>query len=113
MAANLTLNIQGGTFTMRGLSAATIALTVVNGTVIWNSAETIDSAVIGTGGTLDLEKDMRALTLTTCDLYEGASLLDEFARGTYTAGIDLNRCGIDDVTLRVGNNRRLTLGTAA
>lgn len=112
-AANLTLNIFGGTFISNLLGASTVTVTVTNALLIWNSAETIDALTLGTNGTLDLEKDWRAVTISTCDLFEGSKLLDENARGTYSAGIDLNRCGIDDVTIRVGNNRRLTLGTAA
>lgn len=114
MAGNLTISMVGGTMVSRlKTSANTVSITIVNATLVWSSAELIDSLVIGTGGTFDLEKDMRAVTISTCDLYEGASLLDEFARGVYSAGIDLNRCGIDDVTVRVGNNRRLTISAAA
>lgn len=114
MAGNLTLDIRGGRFVSQMKSTAnTVTATVANGTLVWSSVETIDTLILATGGVLDLEQDMRTVTIATCDMYEGASLLDEYARGSYSAGIDLNRCGIDDVTIRVGNNRRLTLGTAA
>lgn len=109
-----TLNISGGTCICRDLSTSgNVTVTLLNCTFVYNTSKTITALIVGTGAIFDLEKDSRAVTMTTCDLFEGASLFDEFARGTYTAGIDLNRCGIDDVTIRVGNNRRLTLGTAA
>lgn len=111
---NRTLAISGGTFIAQDVvSSGTVSITASNSTVVWNASKTIATLILGTKGVMDLEKDVRACTISTCDLFEGASLLDEFARGTYTAGVDLNRCGIDDVTIRVGNNRRLTLGTAA
>lgn len=109
-----TLNINGGVCEARNIKASgTAAATVTNGTLIWNSNKTIATLIIGTGGTFDAEKDSRAFTASTCDLFQGAKLWDEYARITYTAGIDLNRCGIDDVEVRVGNNRRLTIGSAA
>jgi hypothetical protein len=113
VVGNLTISINGGETISGIVTATTVACTISNGRLIWNATETIDTLIIGTGGILDLEKDSRAVTISTCDLFEGASLFDEYARGTYTAGVDLNRCGVDDVKIRVGNNRRLTLGTAA
>lgn len=114
LTGNRTLNISGGLCTIRDLSTSgTVNCTLLNSRIIYNATKTIAALIVGTGATFDAEKDSRAFTITDCDLYQGASLLDEFARGTYTNGIDLNRCGIDDVTIRVGNNRRLTLGTAA
>lgn len=109
-----TFNIKGGTCIARDLTTSgTVNVTVYNSRIEWDSSKTIAALMIGSGGILDAEKDVRAFTVTACDLYEGSSLLDGFARITYTAGVDLNRCGIDDVTIRLGNNRRLTPSTAA
>lgn len=113
MTNNLTISINGGEMTCGVSSAATVSCTVANGRLTWNSAETIDSYIGRTKGILDLEKDSRAVTISTCDLFEGAQVLDDNARGTYTAGIDANGCGNDDVVIRVGNNRRFTIGAAA
>ena len=113
-SASRTLNAYGGRSVWRDIqSSGNVTLVVYDSTVAWNANKTIFSVALGNKGVLDLEKDMRACTVTTCDLYAGAFLLDDFARGTYSAGIDLNHCGIDDVTVRLGNNRRLTPSTAA
>jgi hypothetical protein len=110
----LTLNMSGGQCEVRTSgTVTTFNIVVLNATLIWNCTLTMTSIIVGSKGVVDAEKGAGAFTATTCDLFEGASWFDEYARGTYTAGIDLNRCGLDDVKLRVGNNRRLTLGTAA
>jgi hypothetical protein len=109
-----TFNVSGGECTIRDLATSgTVTVTLLNCRFTYNATKTIASCTVGTNATFDAEKDLRAFTVTALDLYQGASWLDEFARATYTAGIDLNRCGIDDVTVRVGNNRRLTIGAVA
>lgn len=113
-SANRSLTAYGGRSTWRDIqTGGTMTFVVYDSTIVYNSTKTLGSCTLGNKGVLDLEKDMRAVTISVLDMFAGASLLDEFARGTYSAGVDLNRCGIDDVTIRLGNNRRLTPGTAA
>ena len=57
--------------------------------------------------------DRTGTTFTNCDLFKGAKWNDPNKVVTTTNGIDLNQCGIEDVTINVGKNRRLTLGTPA
>lgn len=109
-----TFNISGGECMVRDLATSgTVNATLLNCRFTYNATKTLTTVILSTKAVFDAEKDQRAFTITNLDLYEGASLLDEFARGTYTNGIDLNRCGIDDVTLRFGTNRRITLGSVA
>lgn len=109
-----TFNISGGECTIRDLATSgTVNATLLNCRFTYNATKTLTTVILSTKAVFDAEKDQRAFTITNLDLYEGASLLDEFARGTYTNGIDLNRCGVDDVTLRFGTNRRITLGAVA
>jgi hypothetical protein len=108
MSGNLTINTNGGELICGVSSASTVSVTVANGTVVWNSAEQINTHVGRTQGVLDLEQDARAVTISSSTVFEGASILDDNARGTYSAGVVCSGCGNDDVTLRFGNNRTLT-----
>lgn len=114
MEGNLTLDLTGGTYLSRMASSAnSVTATVENARLEWSSEETIDALEIRKAGIVDGEQDLRSLTLTACDLYEGASLLMGNGRAvTYTAGIDLNRTDLSGVTLRVGNNKRLSISAA-
>lgn len=109
-----TWNIRGGNLVIEDMrDAGGNNFVVTNANVIYNASRTIASLSAGSAGVFDLSQGTKAVTITTCDLFEGATLKDPFARGTYTAGVDLNECGLSDVTLDVSVNRRLTLGTAA
>lgn len=113
-SAIVTVTQYGGTAIFEDFNVATgVSITSYDGTIVWNTTETITSLTLGTNSTFDAERDVRPFTITALDMFNKASLLDEYARITYTAGIDLNRCGLDDVTVRVGNNRRLTIGSVA
>lgn len=114
VAGDRTLTVYGGTFEMRdGKTSGTISMTVNAGTVLWNADKTITTCILGSRGTFNAENDMRSFTVTNLDLYGGAKWLDGFARATLTNGLDLNRCALADCEIRIGTNRRLTLGTAA
>jgi hypothetical protein len=81
------------------------------GTIVWNSTGSqIETLRLTNGATFDAEQDSRPFTISFVDLFAGAAFLDGFGRGTYENGIDLNRCGPSEVTLRLGSNQRITLG---
>lgn len=114
LTAVRTFYIDGGTCTMQDMNiSGAFSTEIGNGRLIFNSQATIASAIIQDQGILDLEQDRRAVTITTCDLFSGASLFDRYTRTIYTAGIDLNRCSNADVRIRFGNHRRVTLGAVA
>ncbi len=50
---------------------------------------------------------MRALTITTSNLYAGATFLDPHGRATVTNGHKLNRCRISDVVIDAGFDKTL------
>ena len=66
-------------------------------------------------GSIEFGNDNRSLTktFTNVDLFAGASWNDPNQIITTTNGIDLNRCGIEDVIVRIGKHRRITPGTVA
>ena len=118
-----TINQSGGTLTTN--SAATTvnvvdgewihyagAVTTLNldkGDVRYRSTGTLTTANVGSGGNLDFRQDMRARTVTTCDIFEGAEIHDPFGSVTFTNGIDLNRTTIEQVTLDLQHHKKLSL----
>jgi len=101
----------GGTWTHK--TGAVTTLVVNSGTCYYHSSGTATTSTVGDGGTLDFSQDSTARTLTTCEMYKGATLLDPNKTVTFTAAIDLNQCGLDDVELDLGENIRLTRGSVA
>ncbi len=100
----------GGTHYHRN---GTLASTKIDGgTLYYASPNNITLLDIGSAGTVDLSQDLRTLTCTTCNLYAGATLRDPQGRVTWTNGIDLERCSIDDVTIDVGSHKKLTVAAA-
>ncbi len=104
----------GASLTLKGGGGTISVLTVEVGAVV--------DVQRGDSFTVTLTKLSGTLTLTNTngptgrnfsnfDMYRGATLIDPYKLGTYTNGIDLNQCKLSDVTLDVGSDVRLTLGT--
>lgn len=106
-SAATTITQTDGELWIEGAGAVT-TLTVDEGAVRYNSSGTITTLNVGDGGTIDFSGDGRAKTATTTTLQSGATLTDSLAVVTYTNGIILDRCRIQDVTLDLGHNRTLT-----
>lgn len=123
--SSATLTINGGTITTNSaVSAATVyagtwthragnvtTLNVDGGTVNWEAGGvTLATLRISSGGVFDKSRDARALTITNAvQLYKGATLKDPNGTITFSGGITLNRCTLDDVTIDVGPNRTITV----
>ena len=80
-----------------------------SGTVEVNGAPTVAKFIVGSGGFLDLSKDARPFTVSACDLYAGGRIYDPFKRATWSTGIVLKQCGLEDVTLNIGNDRTVSI----
>jgi hypothetical protein len=103
----------GGTANLLRANITTLTVNSGRAVVIGDTlAQTISALFVGKGGIADLSRARVGVTVSACDLYSGGSLLDPTGRGTYSTGIDLNHCGVEDVTVKVGHHRRLTLGAA-
>lgn len=92
--------------------AATLGTLVCNGTFYDQSTGTLTAGTVQGSGTLDLT-GCPGKTISALDLYAGATLNDPDGKATLSAGIDLNRCTINDVTLNLPSNKRITLGSVA
>jgi hypothetical protein len=96
-----------------GTGGTTTTLTQEIGSKVdWRTTATVTDYV--SSGSIDFALDDRgSKTFTNVDLYKGAVWNDPNKVITTTNGIDLNQCGVEDVTINLGKNRRLTLGTPA
>lgn len=105
-SAMTTVTKTGGTLTHN--SGAITTLTNDSGTVVYNGTGTITNYTGADGSVLDLSQDIRALTITNCTLYKGAKIIDPNKRVTWTNGISLIQCNLNDVNLDVGTNVKVT-----
>ena len=94
------IDVLGGTCTL--LSGAHLAVEATGGTVYYQSSGTLTTAIVGDGGVLDFRRDATARTVTNCTIRKGGAIYDTFQSVTWTNGIILDGCSLDDVTLDVG-----------
>lgn len=109
-SAVTTATIIAGTW--EHITGAVTTLTVSGGTCNYQSTGTITTLVCS-GGEIDFRTNMRARTITNCDLFAGATFRDPAGTVTFTNGLDLNRCNLQGVTLEIPNNKRLTFGSVS
>lgn len=98
----------GGTYRYDGTGAHT-TINNYGGTVYSEGTGTVTT--LRNGGTVDFSRDARAKTVSNCDLYKGGII--DLRTGkqlsvTFSAGIDLVRCGAQDVTIRTEPHVTLT-----
>lgn len=105
-AAATTITKNGGTLTTLGTGAYT-TISHWKGTLNYRSSGTITTLNCGSA-LVDFRGDMRAKTVTNCDLYDGAQIQDPQGVVTWTNGLDLNASSIPKVTLDLGTNIRVT-----
>jgi len=97
-----TVDQTGGTW--RHHSGAVTTMNVDSGKCYYRSTGTAATVKVANSGQVLCTEDIRARTFTDLDLYSGATFKDPMASVTLTNNIDLKRCGIDDVTLELGND---------
>jgi hypothetical protein len=102
-----TLGLNGGTLTVTGGTVTTA--NVDAGTLYYQSTGTLTTLNVGNGGTADFSRDIRARTVTNCTLQADAALIDTARSATFTNGIVLNRCSVEDVALKLGTHLTLTI----
>ncbi len=100
----------GGTVYTEG-DAANTASTITGGTFYGNSDGTIAALNASGSAIVSFDGNLRARTVSNCILAAGATLRDKLGLVTFTNGIDLIRCGLDDVTLDWGSHRTITPST--
>lgn len=104
-----TVSKTGGTLTVWAGTVTT--LTDQDGTTRLRGTGTVTTLTVGTAAVADFSGDMRAITVTNCTLAAGASLLDPFGRVTFTNPFRLSNCAWGEVTVDVGVNRTIQVGT--
>jgi hypothetical protein len=77
------------------------------GTTYWLGSGTITSLYVGAAG-FDASRAFVACTVTNAYLQAQASVRDPYERVTWTNGLDLRGCGLDDVTLDLGTDVTVT-----
>lgn len=122
-----TVNQSGGRLTMNSnvvtvnvtdgelihVAGTMTTLNLDKGEALYRSTGTLTTLNVGSGGVIDFRQDMRARTVTNCDLYEKSELHDPYGTVTFTNGIDLVRCQPADVVLDIPAHKRITLGSVA
>lgn len=118
--ADATITQSGGTLTIDSACATTTqsggTLNVKSGnqtTITGDGNVNIIGALTVTnlnssGGTLDFRKGIGTVTVSNCAVGKQTTIHDPSKRVTWSAGIDLYRCGISDVTIDLGKHLTLT-----
>jgi hypothetical protein len=83
-------------------------LNLDGGTEHYESSATLTTANVGSTGVLDFRQDMRPRTVTNCNLHERGEIHDPARTVTWTNGIDLVRCAVEEVVLDVGTHWTLS-----
>lgn len=101
---------QNGTLYVKGTGAHASIDVEPGGKVVYQSNGTIGTLCrVQSGGTFIRYADLRAATITPAvQLYKGSIFQDPNGVLTYTGGLKLNGCTVDDVTLDVGPNATIT-----
>lgn len=68
----------------------------VDGTLYYSGAGTLTTLNIS-GGTVDFRRGAQAVTVTNCVISRQSTLLDPAKRVTFTNGIDVTRCGLNEL----------------
>jgi hypothetical protein len=105
-----TANILGGTYRVDGTAAHT-TIKAELGKLVYNGTGTI-TTLNQYNATVDFSNDPRSKTVTTWNAYANAKInLQTGVTGsvTVTNGIKVNGCDLDAITLKVGNDRTLSL----
>lgn len=110
-SAATTINQTGGTLWVLGSGAIT-TINVDAGTAYLASSGTITTLNVGSDAVVSFNRDLTPRTVTTTNVYAGSTLRDTFRAITFTNGIDLERCGLADVTLDLGEHFKITPATA-
>lgn len=103
-----TCTLEGGSLTMFG-TASVNTLTLDGGAACtyWSSG-TITTLNVGNGSAMSFSPDV-SRTVTTVHLYAGASINDRARTVTWTNPVELDRCGLLDVSLDLGRNIKLAV----
>ena len=111
-SAATTITVTGGSY--RHGAGAVTTLTVRAASVAYAGTGTIGTLNMATGGVIDFSEDMRARTVSVCDVWGPCAISDPGQTVTWSAGIDFQQLNpFRDCSIDVGTHRRLTPGAVA
>ena len=93
----------GGTWTHEG-SGATLSLAANGGTTYYNGSGTLTTTILRGNETFSLSNNLPGCSITNIQMAIGTKLFDPNRKGSYGNGIDLEECGIEDVTITYGKH---------
>lgn len=103
-----TVNQTGGELIV--LNGNVTTLNVDGGECRYRGAGTIATARVGSKALLDFTQNLRSRTITNqVPMYRQAKLYDDAGTVTFSASVKPTGCGIEDIELRVGQNRTVAV----
>jgi len=104
-----TLSKTGGNLTVLGNGVNLGTVTIDAGNFFYQSTGTITQLNVGNAGQALFTQDLRARTISGCNLYKGATLMDPFATVIWNGNpkIQFVRCRYTECTVDLGENRGL------
>jgi len=103
-----TVTARGSTLTIGGTATVT-TLTLTDGaTCYYDSSGTATTINVLSASTLDFRRDASARIVSNANFYAGTFIYDPNATVTWSAGVDLEQCDLDDLTLQLGANQTWT-----
>lgn len=108
-----TVTQTGGVWTHQAGAVTTITL---SGTLKYNSTGTIGTLTILEDGVFDDSQQVNDASFAITnpvEMYAGASFLDPNKAASAGVVFDLNQCRVEDVTIDIGENVRITRGSVA
>ncbi len=106
-----TFNQIGGSCTLSEDAAIGTVANLNNGNLFHTSTGTIAEVHVNGGAVFDLRRDGRSRTVSLATIYQGGAIYDPNKTVTWSADIDLFRCGLPDVTLDIGEHFTLGIGS--
>jgi trimeric autotransporter adhesin len=90
------------------MSGAATTYQIDGGILNWRGADTLTTVNVGGTATVNRTPSGTTSTWTNCNLYAGGAINDPAGELTITNGVDLQRCGLMDVTLDLGKHLTVT-----
>lgn len=101
-----TITNRGGDITV--WSGAHTTINLLQDKLAYNSTGTLTTLNVYDAGEANFDEVNQARTVTNCTIVEGAKISDKAKTVTWTNGIILSKCGIEAVTLLLGEDITIT-----
>jgi hypothetical protein len=107
-SATTTVALYAGS--LRVDSGAHALIELANSSILdYRSTGTLSEVSAGSGDVLDFSANPAGCTVSACSLRKGAQILDPSGGVTWSTGIILDGCGLQDVTINAGQSRTVSV----